>query len=75
MIVFKFLTGFTLGTTAPITNKYEIFLLFLLINVSVLFEWYRMKKQASVKINCMPSLNDPTHVAEAKVKIKVIFHP
>jgi hypothetical protein len=32
-----------------------------------------MKKEASVKINCMPGLNDPRHVAETKENIKVKF--
>ena len=49
------------------------FFLFLFFNFSVLFEWYRMKTQASVKINCMPSLNDPRHVAEIKENVKVHF--
>ena len=67
------LTSFTRGTIAPITIEYEIFLLFPFIKVSVLFEWYRMKKQTSVKINGMPSLNDPRSVAEAKENVKVKF--
>jgi hypothetical protein len=73
MVVFTFPTGFTLGTTAPITNEYETFLLFLFSYLSVLFDWYRMRKQAPEKINCMPSLNDPRHVAEAKEKLKIKF--
>jgi hypothetical protein len=67
------MTGFTLRTKVPITIEYEIFLLFLFHNFPMLFEWYRMKKQASVKINCIPSLNEPRHVAEAKEKVKVNF--
>jgi hypothetical protein len=70
MVVFTFPTGFTLGTTAPTTNEYEFFFLFLFPYFSVLFEWYRMKKQAPEKINCMLSLNDPRHEAKEKLKIK-----
>jgi len=39
----------------------------------MLFEWYRMKKQTSVKINGVPSLNDTRCVAEAKENVKVKF--
>jgi hypothetical protein len=32
-----------------------------------------MKKQASVKMNCMPSLNDPRNAAETRENVKVKF--